>query len=112
MKETIEQSSIVEEINAKFFGNGKYTMTMNAGDKLVGHMKRPFLIVAIATRRAETAFTTERNELKITTVRTPIHGTTMGRVTRMKHLVDVFDNRSTWMKFVNHMFIIIVKDVL
>ena len=85
---------------------------MNASNKLAGHMKRPLLIVAITTRRAETAFTTKRNKLQVTAVRAAIHCTAIRRVATMKHLVDVFDNRWTWMKFVNHMFIIIIKDVL
>ena len=75
-------------------------------------MKRPLLIVAITTRRAETAFATESDELKTATVRAAIHGATIRRVTTMKQLVDVFDNGWTWMKFVNHMLIIIIKDVL
>ena len=87
-------------------------MPVNTSNKLAGHMKRAFLVVAIATRRAETALATESDELKITTVRTAIHSTAIRRVATMKHLVDVFDNGWTWMKFVNHMFIIIIKDVL
>ena len=75
-------------------------------------MKRPLLIVAITTRRAETALATESDEFEIATVRTAVHGTAIRRVATMKHLVDVFDNGWTWMKFENHMFIIIIKDVL
>lgn len=112
MKETIEQSSILEKVNTKFFGNGKNTMPMNARDKLAGHMKRTLLIVEITTRRAETALATKGNKFQIATVRAAIHGATIGGVTTMKHLVDVFNNRSAWMKFVNHMFIIIIKDRL
>ena len=87
-------------------------MTVNTSNKLAGHMKRTFLIVAITTRRAETAFATKSDELKIATVRATVHGTTIRRVTTMNHLVDIFDNRWTWMEFINHMLIIITKDVL
>ena len=69
-------------------------MAMNTRNKLTGHMKRTKLVVFVST------------------VRTAIHGTTMRRVTTMNHLVDIFDNRRTRMKFVNDMFIIISKDRL
>ena len=112
MKETIEQGSILKEINTKFFRDSEDTMTVDTGNKFAGHVKRTLLIIAVATRRAETALTAESDELEIFTVRAPIHGTTVRRVTTMKHLVDILDNRWTWMKFVNHMFIIIIKYVL
>lgn len=112
VKETVKQGSILEKVNTKFFWNGKNTMAMNTGDKLARHVKRTFLVVTIATRRAKTALATESDKFQISTVRAAIHGATIGRVTAMKHLVDVFNNRSAWMKLVNHMFIIIIKDRL
>ena len=69
-------------------------MAMNARNKLTGHMKRTKLVVFVST------------------VRTAIHGTTVRRITTMNHLVDIFDNRRTRMKFVNDRFIIISKDRL
>ena len=69
-------------------------MAMNTRNKLTGHMKRTKLVVFVST------------------VRTAIHGTTMRRITTMNHLVDIFDNRRTRMKFVNDRFIIIGKDRL
>ena len=69
-------------------------MAMNTRNKLTGHMKRTKLVVFVFT------------------VRTAIHGTTVRRITTMNHLVDIFDNRRTRMKFVNDMFIIISKDRL
>lgn len=112
VKETVKEGSILEEIDTKFFRNGENTMTMNTSDKLARHMKRAFLVVTIATRRAKTTLATESDKFQISTVRAAIHGTAIGRVTTMKHLVDVFDNRSARMKFVNHIFIIIIKDRL
>jgi len=63
-------------------------MAMNTRNKLTGHMKRTKLVVFVST------------------VRTAIHGTTVRRITTMNHLVDIFDNRRTRMKFVNDRFII------
>ncbi|CUN31849.1 Uncharacterised protein [Roseburia inulinivorans] len=87
-------------------------MAMNTRNKLTGHMKRTKLVVFVSTGRAKTAFTAKGNKFKISTVRTAIHGTTMRRITTMNHLVDIFDNRRTRMKFVNDRFIIISKDRL
>ena len=87
-------------------------MEMNTRNKLTGHMKRTKLVVFVSTGRAKTAFTAKGNKFKISTVRTAIHGTTMRRITTMNHLVDIFDNRRTRMKFVNDRFIIISKDRL
>ena len=69
-------------------------MAMNTRNKLTGHMKTTKLVVFVST------------------VGTAIHGTTVRRITTMNHLVDIFDNRRTRMKFVNDRFIIISKDRL
>ena len=87
-------------------------MAMNTRNKLTGHMKRTKLVVFVSAGRAKTTFTAKGNKFKISTVRTAIHGTNMRRITTMNHLVDIFDNRRTRMKFVNDRFIIISKDRL
>ena len=87
-------------------------MAMNTRNKLTGHMKRTKLVVFVSAGRAKTTFTAKGNKFKISTVRTAIHGTNVRRITTMNHLVDIFDNRRTRMKFVNDMFIIISKDRL
>ncbi len=87
-------------------------MAMNTRNKLTGHMKRTKLVVFVSAGRAKTTFTAKGNKFKISTVRTAIHGTNVRRITTMNHLVDIFDNRRTRMKFVNDRFIIISKDRL
>ena len=82
------------------------------GNEFEGHGGSSVNGIFIATGRTETGFTAERDELEVAAGGAGIHGTSERRVTTMKHLVDIFDNRWTWMKFVNHMFIIIIKDVL
>ena len=47
-------------------------------------------IVFVAARRAETALAAERNEFKISAMRTGIHGAAVRRVTTMNHRVDIF----------------------
>ena len=75
-------------------------------------MKRTQLVVFVATGGTESAFAAERNKFKISAMRTGIHGSTVGRVTTMNHLVDIFDDGRTSMEFVNDMFIIVGKNGL
>ena len=70
------------------------------------------LIVAIATRRAETTFATKRNKFKITAARTAIHGTTISGVTTVNHFIYVFNHGRTRMECINHFFVIVGKDIL
>ena len=87
-------------------------MSVDTGNQLAGHGERAELIVFIATGRAETTLASESNKFHFATVGTGIHGTTMGRVTTMNHLVDIFDDGRTRMKFVNDMLIIVGKNGL
>ena len=87
-------------------------MAVNTGNELAGHMERTKLVVFVSAGRAKTAFTTERNKFKIPTMRTAVHGTTVGRITTMNHLVDIFNDSRTRGEFVNDVFIIISKDGL
>ena len=102
----------MKEIKAKFFRDCENTMSVNAGNKFAGHMKRTELIIFVTAGRTETAFTTKGNEFKITTMGTAIHGTAMGMVTTMNHLVDIFNDGRTRMEFINDMFVIVGEDGL
>lgn len=75
-------------------------------------MERAALIVFVAAGRAETALASERNKFKFSTMGTAIHGTAMGRVTTMNHLVDIFYDGRTGMQFVNDVFVIVGEDGL
>ena len=87
-------------------------MSVDTGNQFAGHVERAKLIVFVTAGRAETTFATERNKFHVTTVWAGIHGTAMRVVTTMNHLVDIFDDGRTRMKFVNDMFIIIGKNGL
>ena len=112
MKETVKERAILQEKITDGCINGKNAMTVSDINELKGHRGSAIHGIFITAGRAETAVTTERNKLEISAVDTAIHGTTVRRVTTMNHLVDIFDNRRTRMKFVNDMFIIIGKDRL
>ena len=66
----------------------------------------PIIKEPVSYTHLKTTFTAKGNKFKISTVRTAIHGTNVRRITTMNHLVDIFDNRRTRMKFVNDRFII------
>lgn len=112
MKETVKERAVTQEEIPELFVNGKDTVAVGDIDQFKGHGSSALHGVKISAGRAETAMAAEGNKLELSTVRAAIHGTAIGRVTTMKHLVDVFDNRSARVKFVNHIFIIIIKDRL
>ena len=86
-------------------------MAVKTGNKLAGHMKRVKRIVFVSAGSAKMTFTAKENKFKISTVGTVIlHFSKRGAA--MNYLIDIFDDSRTWMKLVNHMFIIIGKDRL
>ena len=101
MKETIEERTVIEKESAKFFRNSKHTVTMDTANELTGHMKRALQIIFVTASRAESRFTSKRNKLQFPTVWTSKKSATKRRVTTMNHLVDIFNDGSPWMKFVN-----------
>ncbi len=87
-------------------------MSVEAGNKLAGHMEGTHLVIFVTAGRAETALAVERNEFKVAAMRTAIHGATVRMVTTRNHLVDIFHDGRTWMEFVLYMFVIISKNGL
>ena len=68
-------------------------MSVLNGNEFEGHGGSSVDGIFIATGRTETGFTTERDELEVTTRRAGIHGTAERMVAAIKHLVNIFDNR-------------------
>ena len=56
--------------------------------------------------------TAKRYELEVTAVRATVHGTTMGGVTAVDHLINVFDYRRSGMQKINELFIMFFKNSL
>lgn len=54
--------------------------------------------VFIATSRTKTAFTAERNEFKVATVITAIHGTAKRGIATVDHFINIFYDRVTRME--------------
>lgn len=72
-------------------------MTVDTGNELRGHAKRTYLIVLVAAGRTEAAVTTKWYELEVTAVRTAIHGTAIGGIAAVNHLINIFDYRRSGM---------------
>ena len=77
-----------------------------------GHTGSAFHGIFIATGGAETAFTAERDKLKLSAVRTAIHGTAIGRIAAVYHLIDIFHLSQPGMKGIFNFLIMINKDFL
>ena len=97
MEETVKERTVTEEINTQFFRDSKNTVSVGTGNKFKRHGRRPLFGILYTTGRTESGMATERNKFKISTVRTAVHGTAVGRVTTMNHLVDILDDSRTRM---------------
>ena len=68
--------------------------------------------VHVSASRAEPAVATEWNEFPLVAVRANVHGTAKGSITTVNHFFDIFNDGFTWMKCINHFFIMVSKNVL
>ena len=73
MKETVKERAILQEKITEGRINGKNAMTVSDINELKGHRGGAFYGIFVATGRAETAVTAERNEFEFSAVRTAIH---------------------------------------
>lgn len=77
-----------------------------------GHTGSAVHGVFVTAGRAETAVATKRNKLKLTAVRTAIHGTAKRGSTTSNHFIDIFHLRISGMKSIFYFFIMVEKDFL
>ena len=107
VKKTVEKRTVSAKKDAKFLGNGKNTMSMNALDNLKRHGSSALNGIEVATGGTETAFAAEWDEFKRTTRRTPKHGAAKGRIAAMNHLLDALHDDGTSFKGVLDFFVMI-----
>ena len=112
MKKAMKQRAVFQEERTEILINGKNTMAVSNVNEFKSHGSSAFHRVFIATGRAETTVTAERDKLKIAAMITAIHGTAEGGVTTMDHFVHVFYDGITWMQCINHFFIMVCKNLL
>ncbi len=112
MEKAVKQGAVFKEEVPEPFVNGEDTVAMCGIDELKGHRSRALHGVQIPTGGAETAFTAERDKLKFSAVGTAIHGPAKGRIAAVYHFFNIFYDRVTGMKNINHFFIMVSKNIL
>lgn len=96
----------------EFAGDGKNTVSMLDINDFKRHGSRPVNGVHVATGRTKTGMTAERDEFKITTGGTGIHGPTKRRIATVDHFFYIFDDRVTRMLDIEHFFKMVCKNLL
>ena len=112
MKETVKQCLVIKEKLSQVFVNGKNTMAVGDINQLKGHGGSALHGVEISTGRAETTMAAERDKLKLTAVRTAIHGAAKGRIAAVYHFIDIFHLSFSGMEGIFNFFIVVNKDFL
>ena len=112
MKKTLQERMIIQEKNAKFFGNRKDTVSVAAGNQFAGHTKSPFLMIHVTTGRAETAFTGKGNRFQLATMRTAINGLSVGGIMAVDHTFDVIQDIFTRPEDIADVFKVVRKNGL
>ena len=74
MKEAVQEREVFKEKVPEIFVNSKNAMTVLDIDELKRHTGGAGHRIFVAARRAKTAVTAERNEFKVPTIRTMVHG--------------------------------------
>ena len=103
---------VVEKEETKFFGDSKNTVSVDKRNEFAGHTKSPFLIIHVATGRAETALAGKGNRFQFTTVRTAIESFAKRGIVAMDHPIDVIHNILTRAKKILDVLVVISKNSL
>ena len=112
LKKTVKQVTVFKEKMAEGFVNGKDKVSVSAVDELKGHGSRPVIGILGTTGRAELRVATERNKFEIATMRSAIHGPSIGRITAVDDLFDVFHDNRSGLNIIFNDFIIIFQHLL
>jgi hypothetical protein len=112
MKKALQKRVMLEKEDAKFLRDGEDAVPVNTREKFAGHTKSPFLIIHVATGRAETALAGKGNRFQFTTVRTAIESIAIRRIMTMNHAFDVIHNIFSRTKNVLDVFKVVRKNSL
>ena len=98
MEEAVEEGTVFEKERPEILIDSEDTMPVGDIDKLKGHRGSAFHGILVTAGGPETAVAAKRDKLEFSAFGTAIHGTTVGRVTTVDHLVHVFNDRIAWME--------------
>ena len=98
MEEAVEEGTVFEKERPEILIDSEDTMPVGDIDKLKGHRGSAFHGILVTAGGTETAVASKRDKLKFSTFGTAVHGTAVGRVTTVDHLIHVFNDRIAWME--------------
>lgn len=107
VEKTVEQRTVFAKENAKFFRNGKNTMSMDGLDDFERHGSGALDRIEVSTGRTKTTFAVKRDKFESTTRRTPVHSAAESGVSTVNHLFDVFENHRASIEGVLDFFVMI-----
>ena len=90
MEQTVKEGTVVKEKIAELLIDSKNAVAVTDINQFKGHAGSAFHGIFNSAGGAETAVAAERNKLKLSAVRTAIHGTAIGRIAAVYHLIDIF----------------------
>ena len=85
MKKAVEEGTVMEKKIPELLIDCKNAVAMTDIYQFKGHTGSAFHGIFIAAGGAETAFTAERDKLKLSAVWTAIHGATKGGIAAVDH---------------------------
>ena len=98
MEEAVEEGTVFEKERPEILIDSEDTMPVGDIDKLKGHTGSAFHGILVTAGGTEAAVAAKRDKLELSAFGTAIHGTTVGRVTTVDHLIHVFNDRIAWVK--------------
>jgi len=112
MEKAVQKPAVFKEELLQVFMNSEYTMPVLYINYFERHAGSSFHRIFCSACGAETAVAPERDKFKISTVGTPIHGTTTGRVSTVNHFFNIFHFTGTWMEGIFNFFVMVSENFL
>ena len=112
MKKAVEEGTVMEKKIPELLIDCKNAVAMTDIYQFKGHTGSAFHGIFIAAGGAETAVAAERNKFKLSAVRTAIHGTAIGRIAAVYHLIDIFHLSQSRVKGIFNFLIMVNKNFL
>ena len=98
MEEAVEEGTVFEKERPEILIDSEDTMPVGDINKLKGHRDSAFHGILVTASGTETAVAATRDKLELSAFGTAIHGTAIGRITTVDHLIHVFNDRIAWME--------------
>lgn len=111
-KKTIQKLPVLQKERTELFGDGEDAVPVGGINELEGHGGSSVNGIFNTTGRTEAAVAAEGDKFKRATGRAAVHGAAKGRVSTVDHFFNILDNGLSWMKKIDHFFVMVSKNVL